>query len=236
MKTIRFLFAAALVVGLAAPALGADCRLIRGANTPQDPSDDVEVCRQDVWFHGPKAGNLAAADQADLPSWDTTKPATATTGGGGSAYLGNPVTEIVMEPFGKESGPVFVGQYTGNVDNLAVEMYLSSPYAVVTAEYPVRTRLVIDGVEIYADAEATYVPAEAVGTTTHKIRFAYKDIYDMLRLEGISGSGEHTVTLSVLPFYFLTEAVFLYDASDAPSGMIFNAPSLQGYTVLQAPA
>lgn len=237
MKTIRFLFATALVVGLAAPALGAECRLIRGAQTPDDPSDDVEVCRQDVWFHGPKAGNLAAAGQADLPTWNTTKPATALTGGGGSAYVGNSVTEIVMEEFGKESGPVFVGQFTGNLDNLAVEMYLSAPRILTSATYPVRTRLLIDGVEIYADATATFVPAQAAGTATAKIRFAYRDIYDLLKVEGFAGADvTHTVRLSVLPFFFVTEAAFLYDASDVPSGMIFNAPSLQGYTVVNPPA
>ena len=237
MKTIRFLFATALFVALAAPAFGTECRLIRGAETPEDPADDVEVCPQEVWFHGPKAGNLAAAGQAELPTWDTTKPATPTTSGGGSAYAGNSLTEIVMEPYGKESGPVFVGQFTGNIDNLAVEMFLSAPWTLDNAEYPVRTRLEIDGVEIYADAEGSDVPAPAVGTTTRKIRFAFRDIHDLLELEGVAGADKtHTVKLSVLPFYFVTDAVFLYDASDVPSGMVFNARSLQGYTVLNPPA
>jgi hypothetical protein len=148
------------------------------------------------------------------------------------------VTELSAEPYGKESGPVFVGAFTGNVDNIAVEMYLSSPYTLDSPTYPVRTRLEIDGVEVFADGEATHVPAVAVGTTATRIRFAYRDIYGLLEAEGIASGANvtHAVRLSVLPFYFVSEAVFLYDASDVPSGMIFNAPALQGYTVLNPPA
>lgn len=237
MKTLRAVITAAIALALSAPASAADCRLIRGAETPDDPADDVQVCHQDVWFHGPKAGNLAAVGHADLPTWNTTKPTAAIASGGGSAYAGNSVTEIVMEPYGKESGPVFVGTFTGNLDTLAVDMYLSSPDSIRRGTYPVRTRLEVDGVVLYAEEEGATVPATSTSPGIHRIRFAYRDLYDALALEGKAGSDvTHTVKLSVLPYYFVTEAVFLYDAADVPSGMTFNASSVKDYSVLNPPA
>ena len=236
MKTLKIATGIALALSLALPAAAADCRLIRGADTPDDASDDVEVCHQDVWFHGPKAGNLAAVGHADLPTWNTTKPTGSLSSGAGSAYAGNAVTEIVMEPYGKESGPVFVGTFTGNLDNIAVDMYLASPDSIRRGTYPVRTRLEIDGVELYAEEEGATVAATSTSPGIHRIRFAYRDLYDALALEGKAGAGvTHEVKLSVLPFYFVTEAAFLYDAAEAPSGMSFNAPRLNGYSVLSAP-
>ncbi len=236
MKTLKIGIGIAVALSLAVPAAAADCRLIRGEATPDDTSDDVEVCHQDVWFHGPKAGNLAAIGQADLPTWNTTKPTGSLSSGAGSAYAGNSVTEIVMEPYGKESGPVFVGTFTGNLDNLAVDMYLSSPDSIRRGTYPVRTRLEVDGVELYAEGQGATVPATSTSPGIHRIRFAYRDLYDALALEGKAGAGiTHNVKLSVLPFYFVTEAVFLYDAAETPSGITFNAPNLTGYSVLSAP-
>src|SRR5688572_27465302 len=73
--SLPVLFAATLIAPAASAASG-DCRLIRGTSTPSDTTDDVSVCRHDVWIHraATPVGNLAGVGADASPFWNTTKP------------------------------------------------------------------------------------------------------------------------------------------------------------------
>lgn len=228
---------AALFPTAAAMAAPGDCRLIRGAGTPET-SDDVQVCRQDVWFHdtGRKVGNLAGMGQGTLPSWDTTKPTASMSSGAGAVYVANSATEIVMEEFGPESGPRFTGTFTGTLDNLAVDLYARDLRGATNAAAngSVRTRLLIDGELIYTEDTARDVKGSAVGNF-RKLSWVYTDVYEAMRQAGLdtSPTAKHDIQLSVLVFFFVTETAFFYDAAEAPSGLVFNQEVLTPYTAFK---
>jgi hypothetical protein len=231
------LAALTLVPSLAQAAPG-DCRLIRGAETPDVTTDDTSVCRQDVWFHdsGTKAGNLAASGEVAGPTWNTTKPTTAATAGAGGGYFQNSVTEIVTAEFGEESGPTFSGSFTGDIDSIAMDLFVLDPRRTATSDTgTVRVKLEIDGMQVYADAEATDVKASPAGNL-RRVQVAYTDVFEALKGSGVvtGPAQQHTVRVSVLVFYFGDEQIIFYDAAEAPSGLIFNHedPAAAGYTAI----
>lgn len=92
--SMALLLGATVVLTAALPPLSAGaepqpCRQIRGQETPEDPADDVSVCRQDTWVHQAeqRLGNLAGFGQGGFPSWNTTQPAQAMSSGAGAGYV-----------------------------------------------------------------------------------------------------------------------------------------------------
>jgi hypothetical protein len=239
-RIARILVASALLLplGLPATAQEASCRLIRGADTPEDPADDVQVCRQDVWFHQAenKFGNAAAFDQGSFPSFDTTKPSASVTTGAGGGYLGSSATHQNGEPFDPRLTATFDGTFTGDIDTLAATIYMFNPPedAQDLPTFAINTRLVVDGEEIVATGGAE-VKRTPDGQAARRIDFAFTNIYSTLEALGLSGADrEHQVRFQVQGTGLATEAaLFVYDTSEVPSGLIFNIEpeNLGSYTV-----
>lgn len=247
MKTTARLALILLIGALGTPqALAAldapGCRLIRGGDTPDDPSDDVTVCRQDVWFHQApqsKVGNLGATGQAAFPSWNTTKPAVSVTGGAGGGYVGHWVGDFLVEEYAPETTATFDGTYTGNIDNLAVTLYLFSPADSATSDtqYHFRTQLVVDGNQLYNSdfGNGDLVKISSGGQAVLRIDYAFVDVFGAMQETGLAGDDKaHNIRLSVTPYFPGDEAMYVYDTSEVPSGMIFNLEpeSLGSYTPL----
>lgn len=227
-----------VLVGGSALAADGDCRLIRGADTPDDPSDDVSVCRQDVWFHQAetKLGNLGATDQSGFPSWDTTKPATSVAGGAGGGYIGEANGDFLVEPYLEETTATFEGTFTGNIDNAAVTLYLFAPLyntGELGEEYQLRTQIVVDDFQLYDSDFLTgdFVKLSSGGNAVLRIDFAFVNLFEAL---GVA-EGEHQIRLSVTPYFAVDDAMYVYDTSEVPSGIIFNLEpaELAAYTQLQ---
>jgi hypothetical protein len=237
---MRLLATACLAGALLLPqTVGADtaCRLIRGAETPADLTDDVQVCREDVWLHqaGTKLGNLAGAGQDTVPSWNTTKPTASMQSGAGAGYATVRLLDIA-EPYNRAYRPTFEGKFTGTVDNLAATLYISSPiYQAVNIPWPLLLRLTIDGETVFEQSDLEIdVPMKAAGNL-RKVEFALTNLYEAMRSVGLdlSSTKEHTIELSVIQRYWGDgHTVVFYDSADAPSGMIFNLEStlLKPYT------
>lgn len=222
-----------------APALAADgdCRLIRGAVTP-DAQDDVSVCRQDTWFHqaSTKLGNGVALDQA-FPSWSTTKPTASISQGAGAAYLTNSVTHQTMLAEDLRSIATFDGSYTGVIDNLAIEIFgITSP--IVSGELNVR--LVVDSWTLL-DARRVKVTPQPVGDQRQRFRLVLTNVYEALKEFQHPGGPDtsHRLRLAIVGSAVLNDPiVFEYDSADSPSGMVFNqeAVELGSYTEIDVAA
>jgi hypothetical protein len=229
-RIVLTLTALAVTTAPAALAANGDCRLIRGAATP-DPADDVSICRQDTWFHQAttKVGNGVAADGAS-PSWNTTKPTASVTSGAGGGYFTNSLTHQPTVPEDLRATALFEGTYTGTLDNLAIELYgFTSP--VYTSELNIL--LEVDTWTLYnASME---VRAEPGGDQVQKFKFALTNVY--AALEGFQAAGgpdtTHTIRLAVNGRYVVNDpTLFVYDTSETPSGIIFNLETagLNAYT------
>ncbi|MGH2692799.1 MAG: hypothetical protein ACRDHM_09885 [Actinomycetota bacterium] len=224
-----------MLMGSVAGAEEQACRLIRGASTPADPSDDVQVCTLKTFIHqgSQKLGNLAGAGQSTYPTWSTTAPTETMFLGGGGAYLANgPGT--VADPGNSLHEPRFAGSFTGTLDNMAISLYMQAPVDLaLTAPYSMELRITIDGemaVErVFPEPEFT-APVELVNDRVCRIRFATTNLYETMKLLDLDTSPEaqHAITVQIAAYYYGTDnAVFLYGSTDAPSGIVFNIESGQ---------
>lgn len=211
-----------MLVGSGALAANGDCRLIRGADTPLDPTDDVSVCRQDVWVHASdsKVGNLAEG----FATFNTTKPTASYTTGAGAAFVANEFTQIVLAPDDPTHTLRMTGTFTGHIDNLAAEVYLLTPSGQAFSEYGLIATLTIDGTNLYTSdfVEGNSANMTPAGDVAYKFKVAFTNLYEAMLSNGIDGSGTHTVDLGVAPYFFGDDAIYVYDAAEIPTGIIFN--------------
>lgn len=251
----RFRLTVIVLAGLAALSLVAaqapadsSCRQIRGAETPRDTSDDVEVCRQQVWIHqaDTKVGNLAGSgsvtggeDADSVPSWNTEEPQTSAMNGSGATYATVRVADIV-QPENEAWRPTFQGTFTGDIDTLKAEMFLSAPiYGGTGNDYPLLYSLTIDGIPVAErSGEEFNVAIENTGQRgVSKITFALTGIYDVMESLGDfidrGPDAEHTVKLTLINRYWGDgHTAFYYDATEVPSNLTFNVdPADLGFAV-----
>ena len=219
------------------PDAEASCFLVLGAETAET-EDDVEACRQDVWFHeaGTKVDNVDHA-QETFASFDTTPPGSSVTDGAGSGVLTTSVLHQQADPFDARESFVAAGTFTGAIDNVVVELYMFRPGLTpsFTTDDPtgatlggtthsVDAVLTIDGVDVatLADVDATLEPA---GEAAERIRFVFRDVMDVLPLLG-DVEGEHTVEVRTHGTGIGSDAaIVVYDTTEVPSGMVINAPA-----------
>ena len=230
-KALMFATALAAMTALAVPAVGADgdCRLIRGAATPET-DDDVEVCRQDTWVHRAThpVGNIGEA--TGYPRWDTTKPTASYQAGAGGGALGTSVTDILLtgDP---HHGAHWEGSFTGPIDNLAISVYLIMPNGALGV-HGLTPYLEIDGVEIYPGSEVVDPAVTVVSDGVALAQFAFVDVYAAMAAFGldVAPDAEHDVAITMSPFYFGDDGAYVWDAAEVPSGIIFNLEQLSFYT------
>jgi hypothetical protein len=244
---IRSAVAALAVAAIAGPAFahtpappGGGCRVIRGAATP-DPADDVQACRQDVFFHQAEApiGNLAATGRAGLPSWDTTKPEGELAEGG--AYVSSSELDIFAAEGSPAARAQFVGTFTGPIDTLGFRMYARSPFDEVNgSSLGATVYLEIDGEVIHDnyDTAAIDLPLVDTGENTVRIDGVFHKLYAYMESVGMdmSPTKEHTVKFGLVGWFFPgSETVFLYDADEAQAGLFFNLEptSMAGFTKIE---
>lgn len=234
------LAAGGLLVALVSTSAGAGgpCRVISGLDTPDDPSDDVSVCRQDVWFHkaDPPVGNAAAYGAGAFPSWNASAPTDSVTSGAGGGYVGTSTFHQTGSPWDPQGTVVFEGTFTGDIDTLGVTLFLVVPGKTADATLPTNIQLLVDGESVF-EADDKSVVLSAGGQVAKKIDFALTNIYALLKDLNLAGPGrDHALRLSVVGTGLATGGgLWVYDTSEVPSGMVFNvAPEdLAGYTVIQ---
>lgn len=206
-----------------------DCRLVRGADTT-DTTDDVEVCRQGVWFHqaDTKVANVAGQGLDSLPSWDTHPPTTSVTGGAGAGYLGSSVYQLSGEN-NPTYHPAFEGTFAGPIDTALIDLYLFPPNRMVEQAsgqadiIRVDANLFVDG-KMLASFGELHVPLEDGGNAVKRIRFAWQDLYRQFEAQNIEGAGEHTVRLEIVGTGLGSDgAIWVFDTTEVPSGITFNA-------------
>lgn len=234
--TIALLALTAATLAAAEPALDAEaeahCQVIRGAET-EDPGDDVEACRQDVWFHsaGVPVDNVDNA-QGTFAVWDTEPPAASVTAGAGNGALANSALHQSVAAFDERGAFVAGGTFDGAIDAVAVELYLFTPGTniddpgnpVVRGDFSIDAELIIDDVSV-SSIDDRVVALEPAGDAVQRISFAFRDVSDVLELLGDLGD-EHTVEVRVHGTAIVSDvAAIVYDTTEVPAGMVFNPPT-----------
>jgi hypothetical protein len=210
---------AVLVLSTGASAAPGDCRLIRGATTP-DPADDVRVCEQQTYFHRTAAG---LANFNAVPTFNATAP-TASDAAAYAALIGT----IQASP---QNRPTFQGNFTGNIDTIVVDQYLTIPvYQTLLGSYPINFNLIIDGTTVlnWAPAAGSEVDAPLSATSeegVYRMNFAIKNLYQAMDEIGmdLGDDVQHTVRIQMAAVYWGdSNGVYWFDSTTRPSGLYFN--------------
>jgi hypothetical protein len=235
---VRLAVAAGLTAAtaLAVPATAHDGEAHEGCFTRV--VDGPEFCTEQVWFQPAetKAGNLAATGLTGLPTWSTEAPKQSVTAGAGGGY----VTNGVPRQNGGESNPAtgarFQGTFTGDVENLAVTMYLFAPGRQNDATYYGGIDVVVDGTELLR-VDEELLPLSSGGNAVRKIDFAVVDLHRAMTRAGLATGPEveHEVELFLTAYPLATAtAMFVYGTTEVPSSMTFNVEDLGDRLALRA--
>lgn len=234
MQRRRFAVSAGLLTSAlllsAVPTLAApgDCRVIRAATAT---TPEVSVCRQDVWLHAStsRVANAAGSGQVALPSWNTSAPTAARGPGSGAVYVAERHIDIASarHPAGR---PTFQGTYTGVLDNIAIQLFITSPaYQQLGVAQVNFHRLEVDGQVVWENAATAdpEIPLPITRSTDEvgHIDYAFTDLYAALADLGIENSPttQHTIKFSTINKYHGDgNFIVQFDASDVPSGLVFN--------------
>ena len=235
--------AAVAIACSAAPgqAASGDCRVIRPATAT---SAEVSACRQDTWLHQGTSRIANSTASSETTSWDTTAP-TAADQDGGAMYFGFAPYEVVTgDQSNSQFRPTFTGKFTGVLDNIAANMFVSSPIYQATGTNATNYyTLKVDGQTVWqnatSDDEEIDVPIEDVDDSTGVEHFSFIGLYDALAAKGIANTPttEHTITLSFVNKYYGDGNFALrYDSAEYPSGLAFNLEDepLAGYVPMDA--
>jgi hypothetical protein len=234
-RAARRLLIIALVVFSALPATAADAACYTSATDAEGNPTGPSYCTGQVWFHqgATKVGNLGATGRTSFPSWDATKPTTSVTGGAGGGYAtqGAPrqsASDPATDPYVL---PTFEGKFTGDIDNMLAEVYLFAPATAAAANpgaYVGSTELTVDGQKLLmpTQVDLTLQPA---GNAVLKGTFALTDIQAAMNDAGLDTGPDavHTIRFSFGAYGLVSATgVVVYDSSEVPSGITFNAPTL----------
>lgn len=244
--TLALVVAAALALPVPAGAMHngeqppEGCRWIRGTETPEDHGDDVYVCREDTWIRsaGTRLGNLVPFGQGSTPTWGTSPPTTSTSDGGGAYHFTNAVlnTRPVSDPHDGDGSFVSTGAFVGVVDNLAVDLYARVGPA---HSEELGIQLEVDG-EVMFEAAVDGIANVPAGDL-RRFRLAFTDLHEELDAWGKSNgnASEHAFRLSLYGLWVVNDPmVFVYDATDAPAGVVVNhdPAALSSYTKIDLTA
>ena len=201
------------------------------------PAHAFEYTPEPVFFH-PVTTPVGTIDHqlgTDI-TWSDVAPSAL-----GAVTLGNnysTFTDIADVPAGERYDQTFVakGSIDGDVDTLAVDLYFTGPAAGVCG-MGLAWQVIVDGVEIlYTDqaSPSADLKTEAAGRGVYRVRFLLSHIVDAMALYEVPPSSTHEISLNFANFYACQEAIWLYDSTDWPSGMIVNldpaSVAARGYT------
>lgn len=234
-RSVRIPLVVVLTVLLALPAFGEEPVCYQTAVDADGNLTGPVFCTQQVWFTdtGAKAGNLGAVGATDFPSWDTAAPDTSVTGGAGGGYFSNGANrQLASDPQRDAAlGATFEGTFTGDLDNMFIEMYLFAP-ATAAADPP---GAYVGSIELDIDGEQVLFPTQTElqlvpgGDAVLKTTFAITNLQKGLAAAGLETGPnvEHNLRF-LFSAYGLASAtaVIVYDTTEVPGGITFNAPEI----------
>jgi hypothetical protein len=195
--------------------------------------DGPQFCTQAVWFSPSgtdKAGNLAAVGAGEYPTWTTDEPTQSVAAGAGGGYATMGAQRQLNGVSDPATGGLFKGSFTGDLDNLAVTMYLFSPGRDSAAGWYGGVDVVVDGTTVHT-ADADGIPLSSGGNAVQKIDFTVDKLHAAITKAGLATGPDvvHEVELFVTSYALAgTTAVLVYGTTEAPSSMTFNVDDLTG--------
>jgi hypothetical protein len=213
-----------------------------GCTDPE--TGEMVLSEEAAWIHQAetKAGNLAGFGVTSFPTWDAEEPTTSVQGGAGGGYLAN-FAAFVDPTLAEQTGLTVEGTFSGCLDTMLLDLYAFLPTNrtgtsgnLEEADFTGLFSLTVDGEAILPpfEIDTNTVPNEA-GSATYLIRVAITELHATMVDFGIDPTAEHTIRLNVASRYANTDnALFVYDTTEVPAGIVFNGAPTEDYPVLAA--
>jgi hypothetical protein len=204
---------------------------------------DPQFRSERVYFHcanGPTRVGNVNLQAGSIPTWNTTAPASITTGAGCSTADANGVL-IVVEPQENPTDGVWKGTFTGNLNTLTVHAhcFMCVGTARTDGAGTLGVRLAIDGEAITGDGTASHdvTAVEDNSGVTQLYQFSVTDIGFVEPNTDTNGDGigdnpfgqqQHDITLTIEGYDAATNTFgqWVYGNSEADSGITFNPATL----------
>lgn len=165
---------------------------------------------------GTKLQNIPRLE-GGIPGWDNTAPTQSLSGGGGCVQYENLLTST-----NTPTGPydlAFQGTYTGNLTTVTLEIYYANGPQASVPEYLANTSLLVDGEAVGTATQITLSPTEA--GNLKKLEFSFTRLERIFATEDGDGVQEREIAFA-LSSYNEEQMLFAWDATDAPSRIVFN--------------
>jgi hypothetical protein len=239
-RTLRLALVPLALTALLVSPLGAD----EAAPCADAETGELVLTPQQTYIHQAqtKAGNLAALGATDFPSWNTTAPTQSVQQGAGGGYAGN-FALVFTGQDDAVAGLTLEGTFAGCVDTMLVELYAFLPTnrtgtsgKLNESPLVVYTSLEIDGETLLLNSQVeTKTVPNTKGSATYRSRYAFTNIHEALLDFGLDPAAEHTIRVNATPRFANTNnAVFVYDTTEVPSGILFNGTLDATYTEVTA--
>ena len=192
---------------------------------------------QQVWFACGESKVENAED--NVATWDTEAPTASVTTGAGCGTVDLPFMQTAP---GNLYDATWSGYFTGNLDTLNVELHnIYVGPGRGTGNLNATIRLFVDGTPLFDELgkEVTLKPVRSTTGLSEVVKFSITNIGFVSEAENI----EHDVslvmhggaTLNRGPTATDTLSGWVWDTTEAPSGMTFNPPALNEFVIDAAP-
>jgi hypothetical protein len=240
-RLVRAGFAVLLLLALVVPAAGAE------ETAPcTDEAGDLALEETAAWFApgATKAGNLGGLGVTDFPTWDDTAPTQSVQEGAGGGYLTNSANFVAEDPETQKAvGFTAVGPSSGCLDTLLIDLYAFLPTNrsgtsgnLEEADFTGIVSIQADGKPLVFAQEVDFaMVANDGGDATYRLRLAVTGIHERMLRRGIDPEGDRELELLVEPRYINTDhALFVYDTTEVPAGLLFNGTPDDSYASIRA--
>ena len=240
-KSFRALLAFVAVLAIAAPAAAANSSSATLAPAPvateptpeptpteTTPPPFVPDLRTERTYLACNGANKVQNNEGQV-AWNTTKPATSYTAGGGCGSADPGLLINTADDGGADL--VATGTYTGNLDKISVHLHtIDGPYSR-SGVFPVTvgTQVEVDGVIVF-ESGADGIELDAVRSSTGATALAEYTITNLNRLAS-TDLKEHEVIVRVATHFSDDANAWVWGASEIDSGVTFNPTAISGVKV-----
>lgn len=204
---------------------------VEGELPPRDEYEPVFV-EQKAYFHAHTlpVGNLDAR-QGNYVQWDGNAPTSEVS----AVYLGDNLGWVAQNPSGANSHApehffTAEGTFTGDLENLAFDMYLHGwAQSTLGCSINLSFELIVDDeVVLWQDyAGSQGFRFDVVDDDTIRTRFALTNLWEANETFDMEYGPdvEHTVYVNIQNFYACNEFQWRYDGVEDPSSITANLPT-----------
>jgi hypothetical protein len=187
-----------------------------------------EYAEQSVFFRCVGGQTAKVQNQSSPTPWGAERPTQSVRDGAGCGFV-DVGREYNDGPSSGQWDPVYSGKVKGNIRNLTADVHLlgHGNETLIYDEMTLFIWLVVDGVSLYYGPDPVTVPHVAENSgATQRLSFSLTGLERFIQAEPGLGQKEHTVELTVAPWFGDEVIPWVWGTTEVPAGITFNDATL----------